>query len=525
MNTAQETNKLFIFAGFILTLAVASVIRYQGMWFGYPLPLHADEGLVISTGLLIIDSGELNPNFFYYPSFNIYIQAFIYKCTRALGLLYLDNFSTEQTVRGMPLIWLYIAGRTFNLVLSILTIVVTFNIGKKLFSPLAGLLAAVFLSLSYLHIVHSYLLTVDTTVAFWSSLAVLMAAQIYSQGTKTRYYLLGGIFVGLAIGSKYTAFVAAAPLLIAHAAKTRLWKPQIDRNLIIYLLIIPVVFFATSPYVLLDFSSFMRDIRDLSETYSNGHPGATAEATTSYTLYARHIFFKGYGIAPTLFALGGLVLLLAKAPWKAWIIAAFPVLLLLLVGRYKAYFPRNIVAVTPFLALLSGYLLACLFTTFTNRFQALNEPVRKYLSGCLILFILAGSVWNQAERSMAHIRQITLPDTRWISLQWIEENFPAGTKIGREHYTPPVELNSSRFNSYYLGFFGAILRQDEQRTVDYMIVSSGDYQRFLNQPDRYPDESKAYQEFFSTHKLIKEFTPVPGESSGPEISIYQLRRK
>ena len=253
MKTSIASSKNAAWLGIALVMGIALIIRYPGVWFGYPLPLHDDEPHLVQAALRIINTGDLNPNFFYYPTFNIYLQAILYKATRFIGFLYLRNFSPDELRAGVPVIWFFIVGRMFNLILSVLTVFITFEIGRRLFSTLAGLLAALFLTFSYLHIVNSYLLTVDTTVAFWTSLAALMAALLYSDGPKARYYILGGMCVGLAIGSKYTAFVAAAPLLIAHLARTGSGTPRIDLKIILSLLVIPLTFFLSSPYVFLDF--------------------------------------------------------------------------------------------------------------------------------------------------------------------------------------------------------------------------------------------------------------------------------
>jgi 4-amino-4-deoxy-L-arabinose transferase-like glycosyltransferase len=501
-----------------LLVWVAFAIRFKGVWFGYPLPVHPDEPLLVESALRIIATGNLNPHFFSYPTLNIYIQALIYQVIQFLGFIFLDRSPSE-----IPTIWYYLAGRTFNVLLSILTIIVTYTIGKRLFSPLAGLVAGVFLTFSYLHIVNSYLLTVDTTVAFWTSLATLMAVLIYSEGKNTKYYLLGGIFVGLAISSKYTAFVSVAPLLIAHYTKSHARKDWIDKNVIMYLIAIPVVFLITSPYVLLDFDSFMAEIESLAATYRSGHPGAQSDTVTSYYLYGEYLFAQGYGIVPMVFAGFGLIWLLRNAPWKAAIIAATPIFLYIFIGRYKVFFPRNIVATVPFLSLLSGAFVVLGYRALMERLLILSKRWRAIVINLALVLILLACVWQQAVLAVNHIEKITLPDTRWVSLIWIEKNLPPSSRIGREHYTPPVEMYTEKFNAVYLGFFGAIKQPNVARNLDFIIVSSGDYLRFLWQRDIYPEESKAYLEFFESHELVKEFIPDNEKLGGPRISIYRGR--
>ena len=165
--------------GLFLVVCLAFVMRFRGVWFGYPLLLHPDEPTIVNAALDIIKTGDLNPHFFNYPSLNIYLQALLCKTIQLLGYIFYDTSPSK-----IPVIWYYIAGRTLNVIISVLTIIITYKIGSQLFSPLAGFFSTVFLAVSYLHVTNSYLLTVDSYVAFWSSLVTLMAVLIYTEGKK-----------------------------------------------------------------------------------------------------------------------------------------------------------------------------------------------------------------------------------------------------------------------------------------------------------------------------------------------------
>ena len=99
-----------------------------------------------------------------------------------------------------------------------------------------------------------------------------------------------------------------------------------------------------------------------------------------------------------------------------------------------------------------------------------------------------------------------------------------GSRIGREHYTPPIERYSDRFRVFYLGFFGVVERPEDLLAMDYMIVSSLDYGRFLGDQTAYPRESQAYLQFFDQHLLVKEFVPDGETVGGPRVSIFRIRR-
>jgi hypothetical protein len=47
---------------FMLMLLIATfILRLTNIWFGYPLPVHPDEPVLVNTALNISVTGDLNP--------------------------------------------------------------------------------------------------------------------------------------------------------------------------------------------------------------------------------------------------------------------------------------------------------------------------------------------------------------------------------------------------------------------------------------------------------------------------------
>ncbi|MFQ5600856.1 MAG: hypothetical protein ACE5G2_09925 [Candidatus Krumholzibacteriia bacterium] len=44
-------------------------------WFGYPLPVHPDEPLLVEAALNMVRTGNLNPHYFSHPSLDVYFLA------------------------------------------------------------------------------------------------------------------------------------------------------------------------------------------------------------------------------------------------------------------------------------------------------------------------------------------------------------------------------------------------------------------------------------------------------------------
>ena len=59
-------------------MAAAFLLRFKGVWFGYPLMVHPDEHHIVDSALNMIKSHNPHPHMFFYPSLNIYLQAVTY---------------------------------------------------------------------------------------------------------------------------------------------------------------------------------------------------------------------------------------------------------------------------------------------------------------------------------------------------------------------------------------------------------------------------------------------------------------
>lgn len=506
----------------LLVIVMAFILRCKGIWFGYPLTVHPDEPLVANAALNMVRTGDLNPHVFLYPTLFIYLQAMLYAI-----IAFWERVVSSIPISAIPEIDFYISGRVLNVVLSTTTIYITYEIGKKLFNAWVGLIAVCFISVSYLHTINSFYITVDSSVALWSLLSALMAVMVYTKGNKCRYYLAGGIFAGFAISSKYSAFPSVLPMIIAHLFQARENRHYISKNIIVGLLAVPAAFLIASPYALLDYKTFFEGIIFQKNAYTGGFKGAESSTSTSFIPYFDNLLTEGYGVIPTVLALAGICLLTIKDYWKALLLFSVPLVLFLFFGAYKVFFPRNIVAVIPFLSLFSGF---CIFTIIEwGQRRLINFVKPAWQAGMLFLcsvVLVVMSIYGQALSTASEVRYMTLPDTRWIAVQWIKKNLPAGIRIGREHYTPPIEKYSDNYRVIYLDLFGLLRAEDSGIIpfIDFIILSSGDYARFVEHPDGYPNEAYRYNAFFSTHELVKEFAPDRETTSGPTIRIYRLKR-
>ncbi len=109
------------------------------------------------------------------------------------------------------------AGRMFSAVLSTLTVIVTYFIGRTSGSPITGYIASAFVAFDGYTIYNSRKLMLEPAMTFFtclSYLAFLCSIMQKEQRTKDWLTLLSGIVMGLSISSKLAAVFNWAPLFI-----------------------------------------------------------------------------------------------------------------------------------------------------------------------------------------------------------------------------------------------------------------------------------------------------------------------
>lgn len=149
-------------------------------------------------------------------------------------------------------------GRALTALFDTGTVLLIFLIGRRLYNPNVGLLAAAFLAVAVLHIQIAHFFTSDPYMTFFvvAALHFMVAGhhEVISEGQKRGLLLLGlaAVMAGLAIGSKFTAVLLVLPLAwtaLTVGASGNRWRPFVVVTVAIIL-----TFIITNPFAVLDWS-------------------------------------------------------------------------------------------------------------------------------------------------------------------------------------------------------------------------------------------------------------------------------
>jgi 4-amino-4-deoxy-L-arabinose transferase-like glycosyltransferase len=527
--------------GLAAIVGLAALLRFWSIGFGLPLITHPDEPLIYDAADRMVSSRTLNPGWFRYPAFIIDIEAGIltgvYTLDRATGL-------SDETTWTLA----YGGGRAVMAAFGVLSVLLVGLLGRRVTrhalaalddaaleraASVGGLVAAGLLALSFIHIKDSHFLKPDVPAAFFATLTLWLALDAWERRDPTRWrpWLLAGAAVGLAAAAKYTgavvAVVPATALLLVWLPARRSGAVSLARVAAVasaMALVSVAVFLLFNPYVALaphEFLSPVDGIRAEMDHYRSGHDGA--EGTDTWLWYLAEVWRNGFGpmLTPLVFlglaaalwhvvrrrrGAGALVLVLVFIPVYYATIAPYPV-----------RFDRQLMPILPYLAILGGFGVAVSIVWSRVHVSSLagraDRPWMATLVPALVLVVLALSpLIKAAEWDNTTGKR----DTRYAALAWIERNVPPGTVIAREWHTPPLAQAGYR-DLFVRSIQEQPLAWYRAAGVEYVVLSSFMYQRYLDAPDQYP----AYAAFYDRLLSLSHSATFEG-ANGPEIVIMRL---
>ncbi len=396
-------------------LALAFLLRVWGIGFGVPaVEARPDETLVVGMAVRFL-SGDLNPHYFQYPSFFLYLVGAVVAVWSGIVVLTGGTVEEVLTAAAVDLSPFILMARWVSVLAGVGTVAVVYRIGRRFSGPAVGLAAALFLAVSPLHTRDSHFGVTDVTMTLFLSLAVWALLGAYEKG-RTRDYAIAGLFAGLAASTKYVGFVMPAVLVVAHALR---YAPQIRglgfvvtaRKALnapgpwVFLGAGIGIFVLTSPYALLDWELFTSHFRFQLNHLAGGHQGLDLGVGGVYHL--RHTLPKGLGWPIFLAASGGALLALRKEPAKAAILLAFPLLFYASTATSQTLFLRYMIPLLPFVCVLSAYAVHAIpLRLFDDR---------AWVRGLLIVALAV----LPAARSVQIDRVLSRTDSRVLATQWL----------------------------------------------------------------------------------------------------------
>jgi hypothetical protein len=389
---------------------IALGLRLWGINFGLPALYRPDEDVAVGRAMGILN-GVFDPHFADWPHLYFYVAAAWLAPFRLLGLV-------SDQASG------YLGVRILDALLGSLTVLLVFEFGRRAYSWLAGFLAAGALAVAFLHVRDSHFGTLDVPLTLACTGALYVAFRtITSRGI--RPLLANGISLGIAASLKYNGALVFAGMAAAQWLRGRAQHSTLT-HVLGRLLVIALVGIATlvltSPFLVLDPSMTQHGIG-----YIFQHLGKSTAPSIGWVQLSLALW---YGIDPPLLLFGTIGM--AYALWRRtpadWIVLAFLLVYIVLIGAGGSVFFRYADPLIPLLLLLAGRALAELIKLATDR------RVRALALAAVMVVVAAPPLIHD----LRYDTLIQQTDTRTLAFEWLAEHVPTGSLAAVPYMAGPA---------------------------------------------------------------------------------------
>ncbi|HEX3304514.1 MAG TPA: glycosyltransferase family 39 protein, partial [Thermomicrobiales bacterium] len=526
-------NEILILLGILM---VAGWLRFTGIEWGKNLYLHPDERfqtMVVvaakwpSSLSEYFDSqaSPLNP---YNNGFGSYIYGtFPLFASKLIGTI------TGNVVYGDA----HLPGRAFSAVCDLVTVLLVYLTGRRLFGRRTALLAAALCTVTVLQIQSAHYFTSDSAVVVMCLAAFYLALRAESSGA-WGWNVACGIAVGLAIASKINALPIALVMALPVFERWRrhgvrsIWRAGSDKplapvaGLVLAVLAALWTFRIAQPYAFAGPSPFsfrldprwVKDVRywrDVQNGVGDSPPSMQWADRTPILFSSRNLVLWGMGPLLGLTAIaalvaGGFKLVAARRMPEGWqvILVGWPAFHLLYYGSGFVQTMRYLLPAYPFLTLLAAAFLIRVLDLGTARGWGsvrIGRRISLPWAALPAVIVLAGTFLY----AVGFVGIYTRTTTREAASRWIYANVPPGSTIASEHWDDgiPVSLPGHDTN-LYPGFQLELFFPDSAEKLDtlvgqlddadYLVVTSNRlYATIPRIPERYPMTSEYYRMLFS----------------------------
>ena len=404
-----------------LILVAGFALRVWNNDYGLPFVYSVDEASHFTDRAVQMFREGLDPGYYQNPAAYTYLVHLLLRVLYGpLGFLFDLPFGnvTEQFDKDPGEMW--IAARTLAALLCMGGVLTIYVAAKRLWGVREGLASAALLAFAFLTVAYSRVAVTDVGSLIGVSLAVLFAVRAHEEDRR-RDWVLAGAAVGLAAAFKYTAGLAALPLLVAALARPSLRRAA---GLALAGLAALVVFVLLNPYLFTSPGDWWTDLRDQADVAANDPKPGQESGGLAYYLDS---LTWGLGWAGLAAALAGAALLLVRDLVRALILISVPLALFAYLAVQSRYFGRWLLPAYPALALLGAYAIARAAELLPDR-----AALRAGAAAALTLVVLAQPLLADVRSARALGREDTLNQAR----AFLDERFAPGLRVSIEPAVP-----------------------------------------------------------------------------------------
>lgn len=486
-------------------MIVGAVLRFYKLDWGQGLFTHPDEYYIVISANQLSFPNQMNPHFFNYGSFSIYLNYF----TQQLLQPVTSNLSP------------FLIGRFYSALFSTLTIFLIYKICLFFMSKKYALLGALLTALTPGLIQQAHFLTPESNLIFFIFLSLYFLI-LFVKKLNSKFLFLASISLGFALGIKVSSAIFLLPIFLAIFLVFYKSLTSLISLTCLTILTSLLSFFIINPYLFLDFRSFLSSFRYESSLAVGSIPiFYTRQFINTIPVLFQFEKIYPYALGPALlvFGLAGFFWMIIdtikdKKNQSLFFILNSSFLILFLSNAFLfAKWTRFISPTFPFFAIFSAFLL----------FKISQFKINKYFSLILnSLFLILTILWTLSFFSI-YLKD----DVRFQASNWIAQNLTSGTVFLEEGNMVDIPLPEN-FKRLSLNFYDLDeniltqkkLKEDLERS-DYFIIQSrrlfANHQRLA---EDFPVTANFYNQLFAG---LLGFTEIKEINSYPQLSLLEWK--
>ena len=368
-------------------LAAAALLRFSALGWGLRHPPNIDEHLFLEATGKMLAAGDLDHRFYEYPGLFVYILAPV------LAFFHPPEFGPDA----------YLAARAVVGCFGVLSVFLTYRLGRAMAGETAGLFAAALLAVSPVEVRTAHMVRPDVAL---ESLLLLCFFAFRRIGSEAKGELVSGASIGAATALKFSA-----PLIAPSYLVRRLVAPGFRWHRPLLAFVVSLLMFAVlSPYTLVNQARAGHGMWTQIAFHYRERAGERDYADTA-AAYGE-VLLGTLGIPGLALALAGVAV--ARRAWRDWLsLLVLPVVIVAVFSTATIRWERFLVPTLGVVCLFAGLAV-----------QALASRSR-WLAGAAIAAAVAVPLWASRD----YLRAIERPSTRDLALDWIEAHYGPGTRI------------------------------------------------------------------------------------------------
>lgn len=465
-----------------LFMILGAILRIMTCYWGYPYPLHPDEGIIVNSAIDMISRHSYEVSVYNRPDhFEIKCCALLFQIVSYTKYHVGANYAfSEHTMT------FYLVARAFTTFFGVLTIGLTYKIVSKIKSD-AKLIASGLVTFFPIFIEHSAYATPDVVLTFFV-LMISYLTILYLEKPSAKYLGLMCIATGIGITIKYTCAIACiwiAFIVCVDCIKRKKYFEIIKAGFFSIFFVFVTVFFL-APNLFTNVSQTLAALQVESRSVHLGADGLGFGGNAKYYF----IIFVGYaGYESVIFLLSGILFCL-KNRNKYTLSIGIGVLFWVCTSILSLHWARWGMPMYIFFIIL-----VAIGISFLHDLSKKKKPMNCII--CIFAFFVA---FNCMVSGLAVVQSRLMTEARVDAIQFCEQNGITKENTLYDGYTPfklngPETINIS---------FDESDNMIVPPGIEYLIISSNMYSRYYAEPNQYKDQINMYDNIQNQNDLIYE---------------------